>query len=180
MEWNSNRFMSKVSSSEKPVYQGRIYKYTNGYKHDFVPRMMVITNDSVEIYKNMLQVYGNGISEEPLVKIMAEEVSEASRFTFNSAMAVQKKLPRNLFKDIINESDLLPKPDDLYKLMIEVRIDEDPVPRLRSADRCTYDPFKMTLDSIMHQKSPHTMGVRKQKWLNTDGRLLFSCANKAQ
>lgn len=31
--------------------------------------MLVITNDSIEIYKNMLQVYGNEASEEPLIKI---------------------------------------------------------------------------------------------------------------
>lgn len=78
-------------------------------------------------------------------------------------MAVKKKLPGNLFKDIINEAELVPKPDDLYKLMVEVTINEDPLLRKSQVSNSTsvYDPFRMTLDSIMRQKSPYTMSVRK-------------------
>ena len=55
---------------------GQIYKYTYGYQHDFVPRLLILTGGFIEYYRNESHFNSKKSKVEPIVKVSYKDITK--------------------------------------------------------------------------------------------------------
>ena len=100
------------------IYTGPVFKYTHGYRYDFVPRLLRIGAGFIEIYRNESHLNAERAKAAPIVKIRTDKVTSVKSITVKAGDPMHKKLPKKQFEE-------MEKPTDLYKYMIEIQLTEN-------------------------------------------------------
>lgn len=110
----------KVAKKEQPdirLYIGTIFKYTYGYTHDFVPRLLVLTGQHIEYYRNESHLKAKKSYTEPIVKVPYDKVKQVKKFAVQKGSSIWKERP-------YSQKAGQPDPTTLYKYMIELELED--------------------------------------------------------
>ena len=184
----------------------KVYKYADGYKYDFQPKLMTVGRGSLCFYRDQ---EGTEIKNKPLMEIHLDTIRNIRSFAIKTSAESYKNLDSQgkLFKDI-------ERPTDLYRNMIEIGLDYEKITwRKRSNSLSQRGEFgktkllklfnsefdEMNMFDTLYKKAVdqptlshralrataltqrrRSTSIFKGKWLSLESRILLACPTKKQ